>query len=283
MSWEDMNHSNTTVLINGDASQQISCHDRGLNFGDGLFETIAVLQGHLRYWEPHMQRLLEGCSRLQIELPDIDQLKLECQSVLTDAQRQVIKIMVTRGTGGQGYAYTAKQPSTRIIIRKPWPCYSSEKLERGVRVGYSSIEIHAHPQLASIKHLNALQQVLATADCKKQGFDECLRQNTKHELIEGCKSNLFLVKDDQLYTPHIANYGIAGIMRNQVMAKAIELNLSVKELSLYKDDVMQADELFLTNSLIGLWPIIDLAGHAFVKGKWTHRLIESLGIPAYYS
>ena len=149
------------VLVNGKAVDCVPTLDRGLLYGDGLFETIAVSGGKLCFWEPHMQRLQAGCERLGMALVDAAQLAQECSLLIQESQQAVIKIIITRGSGGRGYRLPEQPHSTRIIQLHDWPAWPADCTECGINTRICSTLLGHNSSLAGIKHLNRLEQVMA--------------------------------------------------------------------------------------------------------------------------
>lgn len=269
------------ILINGVAQDSISITDRGLQYGDGLFETMAVLNGEIPLWDKHWQRLVLGCKKLAINCPDKNQLENEitmlCQhDENISEQRFVIKLIVTRGDGQRGYRFAKGLASTRILSTYSWPDYPEEYKVKGVSVRYCSTTLSENKTLAGIKHLNRLEQVLARNEWADD-FQEGLMLNMKGHVIDGTMSNLFVVNDNQLFTPELSTSGVAGVMRQTIIEIAQKLSITVKEKTMTQADIEQADEVFLSNSLFRIWPVKMLSGIQFkLIGNITQRLQNEL-------
>lgn len=266
------------ILINGEAKETISVNDRGLLYGDGLFETMAVRNGHIPLWETHWQRLSLGCEKLSINLPDKEIIEKEIV-LLCEAQnkpRFVIKLIISRGEGQRGYRFTENQNVTRILSSHAWPNYSERFQTEGVAVCYCETTLSDNKKLAGIKHLNRLEQVLARNEWDND-FQEGLMLSANDKVIDGTMSNIFAVIDSEIYTPSLALSGVAGVMRKTVINIAKENNILISEKEFSKSEVEMADELFLTNSLFGIWPIKNIGEKQFTKvGKVTKRLQEEI-------
>jgi 4-amino-4-deoxychorismate lyase len=251
-------------LINGVAADAISLDDRGLHYGDGLFETIAVRDCNCRFLAAHLRRLAEGCARLNIPVPDELDLHSELQQLTKAARHATVKIILTRGTGPRGYRLPEKCTPTRIVgIQHTQPVGLPRS---GVKVRYCATPISRNPLLAGLKTLNRLEQVMARAEWNDAEIAEGLMLNDRHEIVCGTMTNVFFGRDGVLFTPRLAECGISGIMRQQVLAVAEERGIEVRERSVSKNDLSSADEVFLTNSLIGLWPVSNLEGQVFEQG-----------------
>jgi 4-amino-4-deoxychorismate lyase len=263
------------ILVNGQASDVVPVADRGLSYGDGLFETIAVRHGEPQLWSRHMQRLAEGCRRLELPEPDTDQLRAETQRVTGQTARAVVKIVLTRGTGARGYRPDGAIAPTRIVQGLPWPAHNGEPARDGVAVRWCNMRLARQPRLAGLKHLNRLEQVMARAEWRDE-YAEGLMRDTEGLVIEGTMSNLFLVHEGVLVTPDLSQSGVAGVMRAAVLDLAATLGIPSAMQPVTTAMVEGAQELFLTNSLIGLWPVMRLETRNYVVGKITQTLQEAL-------
>jgi 4-amino-4-deoxychorismate lyase len=264
------------VVINGQATDCLSSHDRGLLYGDGVFETFAVEDGQPRFWLRHLARLAVGCNRLGIALPEEKRLLEESRSLISGVDRRALKIIVTRGCGGRGYRPSSSAAPTRIIQLHPWPDYPESCRESGVRVRLCRQRLAHNPALAGIKHLNRLEQVIARGEWNDPVIMEGLLLDAEDRLVEGTMSNLFLIRDRVLMTPELGRCGVAGILRTVVMELAAGIPMPVQVRALGLGDLREADEVFLTNSLIGIWPVIAIDGRSYRRGALTHRLQELL-------
>jgi 4-amino-4-deoxychorismate lyase len=194
-------------MINGEIKELFPATDRGLHYGDGLFETIAVINGRPTLWQAHMERLQCGCELLGIPLPDLQQLHEEASSLCSSEERVVLKLMITRGSGGRGYRPPQDVLSQRILFRYPWP--DSPDLSHGIQLRVCQTPLACNPALAGIKHLNRLEQVLARAEWDDPAIHEGLMCDLDGRVKEGTMSNLFWVEDSQLFTPDLSRCGVA--------------------------------------------------------------------------
>lgn len=260
--------------INGVPSEHVSPRDRGLAYGDGVFETVTVRQGKTRLLERHLHRLRLGCQRLNIPL-EIDQLQAEIASFIAQIDNAVVKLIVSRGVGARGYALPQPQQPQRILISSPLPSYPAANAEKGVKLFPCTTRLAEQPLLAGIKHLNRLEQVLARAEWQAADYAEGLMCDQSGRVIEGVFSNLFLVSSGQLLTPGLQRCGIAGVMREAILeqAKCMDIQCAVRDISYA--ELLAADEVFLCNSLYGIWPVRELDGRCWEVGKLT-RTLQSL-------
>jgi len=261
-----------SILINGRETDQLSVLDRGFQYGDGLFETILISSGKPQYWREHMERLLDGCRRLNISLPELSVLQSEAENLCGDMEEGVLKITITRGLGGRGYAANEPLKNTRVLATFPASQYPEEYWLDGVVVKVCNARLGINPALAGIKHLNRLEQVLARAEWSSTDIHEGLMLDINNNVIEGTMSNVFSVKKGELYTPELSLCGVKGIMREQVISVAKQADITVHETQMSLDDVYQSEECFLTNSLFGIWPVRQLGDHEFTLGPMSHQL-----------
>ena len=258
-----MEHDNAhcQILVNGHKTSLINVLDRGLQYGDGLFETIAIIDGKPLIWERHLERLWEGCGRLGIPEPDPALVTGEAQELCAGQSRCVLKIIITRGVGGRGYRAqrsdrdTATNSSTRILSLHPWPDYPQEYATHGIRLRQCHTRLGINPALAGIKHLNRLEQVVARGEWNDPDIPEGLMLDSEGNVIEGTFSNLFIVDKGVLITPDLSGSGVDGVMRGLILDIAGSLAVPSRITKLQLDNVRRADEVFLCNALINIWPV----------------------------
>ena len=249
--------------------------DRGIHYGDGVFETMAVANGVVLLWDQHLGRLQRGCSRLGIPVPDTDQLHRESGRLSAGVERGVLKLMVTRGAGARGYRYREGVPPTRVLQIHPWPEQPPQPRRDGAVVGLCRTRLSRQPLLAGIKHLNRLEQVLARSEWGDE-WHEAVMLDDRGNVIEATMSNLFMVRGDTVLTPVLDECGVAGVLREMILASGPALQLDIRESRLAPADLEAADELFLTNSIIGLWPVGIYNGEPRGVGRISRRLQEHL-------
>src|SRR5882724_11923895 len=262
------------VLVNGVPDAGVSALDRGVHFGDGLFETIACVKGRPRFLPLHLERLEFGCERLGFAAPNVDEIRAEVLELARDVDRAIVKVLVTAGEAVvRGYARSGSETGTRITIRYPWPHETGAQLHDGVMARTLSLRLGENPRLAGLKHCNRLEQILARAELAADaGLAEGILFSSSGNLVSGTMSNVFLVRESCLLTPRIDQCGVAGVMRRVVLREARRVGIPARECELRAQDVQTADELFLTNARIGIWPVRALDGRALAPGPVTRHL-----------
>ncbi len=266
-----------SVLINGESQTSIAISDRGIQYGDGLFETIAVENGQCDHWFEHMSRLVEGCARLHIPEPDTQQLLVEAQQLFSGQQLAVLKIIITRGSGGRGYRIPENVMPSRIISIHSWPEFPPVNRTLGVQLYLCETLLSHQPALAGIKHLNRLEQVLARDEWHNPDISEGLMRDVNGNVVEGTMSNVFAVINNELVTSKIEDCGVAGIMRAHIMRQAVLHEIAVVERNMSLDDILMADELFICNSIIKVWPVRQLLDKNYkVIGNVTAQIMNGL-------
>jgi 4-amino-4-deoxychorismate lyase len=250
------------MLINGQPHDSVSALDRGLSYGDGLFETIRVEQGRAPLWARHMQRLASGCERLRIPVPDTALLWQEAQQVLDKTTPCVLRITMTRGVGQRGYALPEPASPTRIVAAFPMPAVSRALYTHGMRLHRCRTTLADQPLLAGIKHLNRLEQVLARAEWSDPGIGEGLVCDSHGNAISATSANLFAVIDGVPVTPAVDRCGVAGVAR-AAMLEAFP-NCEVRDVSL--DEALRASELFLSSSVRGILPVQAVGDTVYAPG-----------------
>ena len=259
------------VLVDGHEAGAVSVRDRGLHFGDGLFETIACRNGRARFLELHLARLARGCERLGLEFTAWEPLRAEI-AALARGEPAILKLILTRGEAtARGYAPASAGP-TRILLRQPWPAEDPQLAHAGVVVRIATLELGENPRLAGLKHLNRLEQVLARAEWSDPSVQEAVMFSSSGRLVCGTMSNIFILAGERLMTPRLDRCGVQGVMRQVVLREAARAGIGVGECDLGREALAQATEAFLTNARIGIWPVRELAGRSLAVGARTRQL-----------
>jgi len=264
------------MLINGIATELLPASDRGLQYGDGLFETIAVIDGEPKLWAAHMARLATGCDVLKLAPPDDELLLRETRQLCAESEKAILKIIITRGSGGRGYRVPESIEATRLLSIHPWPDYPRAHYQHGITAMVCNTRIATHSALAGIKHLNRLEQVLARSEWQDSEIHEGLMLDNHGNVIEGTMSNLFIVEGDTLITPDLNECGVKGVMRETVLTLAAQLNISTRIETVSLARLKAASACFVTNSIIGLWSLRTLDDITYQQTKITQDLILDL-------
>ena len=260
------------VLLNGKSSRWIDISDRGFQYGDGLFETIEVCQGKPLFFQQHLNRLFKGCETLRIPPPERSLLESEAGQLASTVQSAVLKLIVTRGSGGRGYRQPNPILPTRVFSLHPLPEYPPDFQANGIVTRFCEQRLAHNSGLAGIKHMNRLEQILARAEWNDDSIQEGLMLDYEDHVIEGTMSNLFWVKDGMLHAPNLSYCGIRGILRELVIKFAVDHNIGLLEKQFDKQSVLDADEIFVTNSVIGIWPVKQLNEQCFKVGRITRYM-----------
>jgi len=267
-----------TALIDGQPGDALAVDNRGLAYGDGVFRTILVADGAALHLDDHLAKLRSDAARLDLDVGDEAAWRRDTEALSAGQTRAVIKWLLLRRAAARGYAPLGRD-STRVVLRSAAPRYPQTHWAQGVTARTASLRLAPQPALAGVKHLNRLEQVLAARELD-EGTDELLMCDHAGRLVGGLRSNLFWVRDGRLLTPVLSRCGITGTMRARVLRLATELNLPQAEVEEGAEALARADEAFVTNALIGIWPLRRVDGHALsVPGPLTQRLQEALRHP----
>lgn len=239
--------------VNGRDGQSVGIQDRGLQYGDGLFETVRIEGGQRQFWSRHWQRLVTGVERLGINL-DTARLQQELDAFCGGVDSGILKIIISRGEGGRGYAYASEMTATRIIMLYPLSSYPESYYLQGIALMTCKTRMACHSPLAGLKHLNRLESVLARHEWLDE-FQEGVMLNFEGQVVEGTMTNLFAVHGDELLTPELSGNGVRGVIRDMICDAAAAEAIICRETELTLRDLQQADELFVCNSVIGIWPV----------------------------
>jgi 4-amino-4-deoxychorismate lyase len=258
---------------------QLDGFSRAAQFADGLFETMVVKKGRIQGLNFHAQRLDLGCTRLDIKLPDNNLVELFIAYThkfveLSGLESGVLKVIVSRGDSQRGYAYDDLITPKVTALFNPLPQYEAKLYEQGVSVKSLTTACSIQQQMAGLKHLNRLENVLAKKELGTQAF-EGLMFNHLGFAIEGTSSNVFFEKNNQLFTPKLNLSGVAGVMRSCILnhAKLHNITTNIDDIALGQLD--QFEQGFICNSVMGIMPIAQLDGRSFKIGPQTKAMQEA--------
>ncbi|NDV12176.1 aminodeoxychorismate lyase [Crenobacter caeni] len=246
------------VRVNGRAADTIAVADRGLAYGDGIFRTVELLDGVPRLWRWHWQRFAADCAQLALPLPDEGLMLAELAHAAEGLPRAVAKLTLTRGVGARGYAMALDVTPTLVVTASPWAGYPAELAADGVRARWCALRLARQPRLAGAKHLNRLENVFARSEWSDPDIREGLLLDSEGWVVEGTMMNLVLVSGGRVLTPVLDACGVSGALRAWLADWLPTQGLVLEEVRLSPDDVLAADEVWLVNSLAGVWPVVRL-------------------------
>lgn len=262
----------TGQWLNGDPTSRINMQDRGLSYGDGVFETIAVINHRPIWLDRHIERLINSAEHLKIPTNGLENSLLKDLEGVSYPETSVLKIIVTRGCGGRGYLSDKTQLPSRIIQLSTMPNYQDFQ-RQGIRLcGIEGFKLSTNPFLAGHKHLNRIEQVMARMEVDPELADEGITTDLEGNMIEGTMSNLFWVEGGVLFTPNLDKNGVNGIVRQWVLEKACEESIEIHSGHYPLKRLNDADEIFVTNSLMGIVAAKSLNGQNRPIGPLSRQL-----------
>ena len=244
----------SAIWRNGERVDALDAGDRGLAYGDGLYETMRASGGALPWWPQHRARLGHGAERLGLALP-ADALFNEALAAATmQAPDGVVKLIMTRGAGARGYAPPADATPTLLVsasaaLPPPLPA---------LHVGLLDLRLGVQPTLAGLKHLNRLEQVLGASEAQRRGFDDGLMADAEGWLTCSTRANLFAFVGGRWITPPLERAGVAGVTRALLLRDWPALSVA----PLAASDLSNVDALFLANAVRGILAVRQCDGRA---------------------
>ncbi|MFY2764413.1 aminodeoxychorismate lyase [Arenimonas sp. MALMAid1274] len=244
--------------------------DRGLAYGDGLFETLLVHEHRATWWPAHWARLARGARALRIPVPNRHWLEAELGVLLPAAPpRAVLKIILSRGVGGRGYVSDARaEPTLALSVHEAPP-----PLPAAISVRWCQTRMAIQPALAGLKHLNRLEQVLARAEWRDSRIHEGLMLDTDGRVACATAANVFALVRGRWLTPPVDRRGVAGVARAWVLAhepRAVEAELTPAQ-------VESAEAVFLCNAVRGILPVGSLGARRWPLHPALQDLQRRLG------
>jgi 4-amino-4-deoxychorismate lyase len=264
------------MLVNGAPGNTINAEDRGLAYGDGVFRTLRMQAGRPVAWERQYAKLQHDCGALKLACPSALVLSSELQQLGKTQAEGVAKIIITRGVSTRGYAPSAQTESTRIVSITPATIYPADFAKQGIRMHVCKVRLGHQLLLAGIKHLNRLENVLAASEWQGQDVPEGLMCDIAGFVISGTRSNLFMLRGNILYTPNLLRCGVAGVQRDRVLDWAKQHGVTCKVADFHMEELVLADEIFLVNSVFGLWPVRELGEYRKTQHPMAWKIQEWL-------
>jgi 4-amino-4-deoxychorismate lyase len=256
-------------LVNGEISSLVAATNRGLNYADGLFETLVVRNSRPLRWQSHMDRLGVGCERLGLAMPPQVVLLREVQTVSAGLVEAVVKIVLTRDGQSRGYMPPEENSCVRIVSSHVYPDGIVELAREGVKARTCKLRLAIQPALGGIKHLNRLEQVLASAELRETEMVEGILLDREDHVISAISANIFLVMEDRLLTPRLDRCGVRGVVRGQILA---EYGARCEQRRIMVDMLQDADEIFICNTVRGIVPITAIDDYEYETGPVTREL-----------
>ncbi|WP_226832430.1 aminodeoxychorismate lyase [Acidithiobacillus sulfurivorans] len=267
-------------MMDGVPQQSGACPavlDRAFHYGDGLFETVAIIQGKPLFWDEHLQRLQAGAQLLQMNLPGPlpwleDFQRLQEHVSLPD--RYVLKLILSRGPGG-GYGIPRNGSAARYVFASDWPERNPAYWYPGILADICSVPLLTGAPYLKAKTLNRLNQIMAR-NALPPKYAEGIVLDHQGFLREGIMSNLFWVAAGMVYTPSLEEGGIAGIQRQAILNWLQTSGIPCQIGDYRAESLIEAEEIFFSNSLIGIWPVKrfqdrNLAGS---QGKISAQILQ---------
>jgi 4-amino-4-deoxychorismate lyase len=243
----------TRVFVGADEVAAIPPDDRGFAYGDGLFETMRIHSGRVPWWDAHWARLSRGARHLAIALPPAERVREEVEAASRSAGTGVLKLVVSRGAGGRGYAPQAAPTPTWTLGVHPLP--ASLPVE-GIAVRWCDTRLATQPALSGLKHCNRLEQVLARAEWATATGAEAhdgLMRSIDGDVVCATAANVFLLTGGTWRTPALDRCGVAGVCREHVL-RLVPADVGAVSV----DDVESADAVVLCNAVRGILPVARL-------------------------
>jgi len=266
---------NSHYQRNGESVSRAIASDRALLYGDGIFTSIAVNQGQSLFLEQHLSRLTSDAKKLKIDNIPLSNIKSEIQALAKQQGKGIIRVTLSRSSGERGYHCATAQPVYWFIVSE-WPEHIEKCREDGIKVRICDYQLSRNSRLAGIKHCNRLEQVMARNEWSDDSIQEGLVFDTMHNVIEGTMSNLFLIKNNELFTPDLTFAGVNGIIRQQIIQIAEVKNIPTHIGDISSEQLFAADEIFLTNAVIGIWPVTRLEQQRYSEIRLTRLLQQEL-------
>ena len=253
-------------LINGLEQDTLPASDRAIQFGDGCFTTARILDGDVCLLEAHIRRLQHGCEKLMIPFMHWDTLRQEMCQLAIGKDSGVLKVIISRGSGGRGYSAASCLNPTRILSVSAYPAHYSRWREDGVTLTLSPVRLGRNPMLAGLKHLNRLEQVLIRTHLEQTDADEALVLDSEGFITECCAANLLWRKGSDVFTPSLEQAGVNGIMRQFCMHQLARAGFRVVEVNAKEEALLSADEVVICNALMPVVPV-----RAYGRKCWSSR------------
>ncbi|MDO6426929.1 aminodeoxychorismate lyase [Thalassotalea sp. 1_MG-2023] len=242
--------------LNGIRTEDISIKDRGLAYGDGVFTTAKIVDGTILLLAEHIDRLKESCARIALSNIDWHALKAELVKQSTAFPLAVLKVMITAGTGGRGYSRIGVSKPNVIVMVHEFPKHYIDWHQTGVSIGIAKTQLGINPQLAGIKHLNRLEQVLIRKELDESDWQDLIVTDVQNNIVETSCANVFWIKNNAVFTPELGSSGVAGLLRTQAISQFSKVKLVKAPI----DALKEVDAMIICNSVMGYVPVENFNG-----------------------
>lgn len=259
------------ILIDGKETAAIPADDRGLTYGDGVFRTLVMRNGDPRWWPQQYAKLAADCQALKLAPPPESVCRDDLRRISRIKPDCVVRITITRGSGGRGYAMPIPSVPRRIVSASDLPETPAAAELHGARVRYCKQTLGLQPALAGIKHLNRLENVLARAEWSDPDIVEGLLCDSAGNVIAGTRSNVFIVENEKLVTPDLAQCGVAGVTRELIMASAARQGVACRVENIPRERLEAAACVLLVNSVIEVWPVAQIGSRQWRDFNFARR------------
>ena len=259
---------NSVVLINGEEQDKISIFSRNMQYGDGLFETCVAMDNQILFWPRHFSRLEIGCEKLNINKIDegVWLSDIKKAFALSLKKNCIVKLILSRGNSLRGYGYKDDIKPVRIVIISEM---HHSLINKEFSLEYSTSGYHSNPQLAGIKHCNRLEQILARSNLS---CNEAIMLDEKENVISVTQGNIYFIFGNKLLTPKLDRCGVVGSRRSLILELARSLKMDALESNISINQAQQADEVFISNSIIGIQPVHAIERHKLGKNPQTEKI-----------
>lgn len=268
------------VISNGKTVEHVSISDRGFQYGDGLFETVAIRNGEPRLWAYHVDRLAKGCKRLGIRMPSETELSDGVMHALSQSDAPpiyaVAKIIVSSGVGQRGYGRVFAEAPTVLLRAFPVAPLALESYRDGIDTVICKTRLATDSPTAGLKTLNRLEQVLARSEFADSDVFEGLTMDAAGNIICGTMSNVFFIRDKTVSTPPLDRCGVEGVMRRHVIETLQQRGIATSIQPLAEASLANVDEVFLSNSQFGVLPVRSCQQMTWTVGETTRQVMSIL-------
>ncbi|WP_225759068.1 MULTISPECIES: aminodeoxychorismate lyase [unclassified Leclercia] len=250
-------------LINGIPQETLPASDRAIQFGDGCFTTARIVAGQVCLLDAHLQRLQQACEKLLIPFVEWAALQREMVELARGNDRGVLKVIISRGSGGRGYSAANCLHPTRLLSVSAWPVHYDGWRREGITLELSPVRLGRNPQLAGIKHLNRLEQVLIRTHLEQTDADEALVLDSEGFITECCAANLFWRQGKDVFTPRLDQAGVNGLMRQFCLQQLAHSGYRVVDVHAREAALAEVDEMVVCNALMPVVPVRQYGSQRF--------------------